>query len=201
MGGLLGFSRAVDRINTVIGRGVSWLILVAILVSAANAIMSPRTDGGSGGASPIGTNIATIQRIYGADPTTRTGNTVYGFNATAGRAEFDFTQNTRPIVAIYDAGGNDTIDGGAGADLLSGGAGDSLGLEIYVEGRELVQDPDGEGRWLVAALEEAAGALAAAGAEQVDAARTRLGVDRLDRADLPSLPLLDLATAAAAFAG
>ena len=39
MGGLLGFSRAVDRINTVIGRGVSWLILVAILVSAANAIV------------------------------------------------------------------------------------------------------------------------------------------------------------------
>ena len=31
-----------------------------------------------------------------------------------------------------------------------------------------------------------------------DAARTRLGVDRLDRADLPALPLLDLATAARA---
>ncbi|GLS80806.1 C4-dicarboxylate ABC transporter [Paracoccus marinus] len=39
MGGLLGFSRTVDRINTVIGRGVSWLILVAILVSAGNAIV------------------------------------------------------------------------------------------------------------------------------------------------------------------
>ena len=61
-------------------------------------------------ATPLIHDIATIQRIYGADPTTRTGNTVYGFNATAGRAEFDFTQNTRPIVAIYDAGGNDTID-------------------------------------------------------------------------------------------
>ncbi|WP_434966994.1 hypothetical protein [Janibacter indicus] len=55
-------------------------------------------------------------------------------------------------------------------DGLSDAAGDSLGLEVYVEGRELVQDPDGEGRWLVSALEEAAGALAAAGAEQVDAA-------------------------------
>lgn len=55
-------------------------------------------------------------------------------------------------------------------DGLSDRAGDSLGLEIYVEGRELVQDPDGEGRWLVAALEEAAGALAAAGVEEVDAA-------------------------------
>ncbi|MEH3045547.1 M10 family metallopeptidase [Sphingomonas adhaesiva] len=61
-------------------------------------------------ATPLIHDIAAIQRIYGADPTTRTGNTVYGFNSTAGRAEFDFTQNTRPIVAIYDAGGNDTID-------------------------------------------------------------------------------------------
>lgn len=62
------------------------------------------------GATPLIHDIAAIQRIYGADTTTRTGNTVYGFNATAGRAEYDFTQNARPIVAIYDAGGNDTID-------------------------------------------------------------------------------------------
>ncbi|MEH3038233.1 MAG: calcium-binding protein [Sphingomonas adhaesiva] len=59
---------------------------------------------------PLIHDIAAIQRIYGADPTTRTGNTVYGFNSTAGRNEFDFALNTRPIVAIYDAGGNDTID-------------------------------------------------------------------------------------------
>ncbi|MFC0812026.1 MAG: C4-dicarboxylate ABC transporter [Kocuria rhizophila] len=38
MGGLLAMSRGIDRVNTVIGRGVSWLILVAILVSAGNAI-------------------------------------------------------------------------------------------------------------------------------------------------------------------
>lgn len=61
-------------------------------------------------ATPLIHDIAAIQKIYGADPTTRVGNTVYGFNSTAGRAEYDFTQNTRPIVAIYDAGGNDTID-------------------------------------------------------------------------------------------
>lgn len=48
--------------------------------------------------------------MYGADPTTRTGDTVYGFNSTANRAEFDFTQNAAPIVAVYDAGGNDTLD-------------------------------------------------------------------------------------------
>ena len=39
MGGLLALSRGIDRINTVIGRGVSWLILVAVLVSAGNAII------------------------------------------------------------------------------------------------------------------------------------------------------------------
>ncbi|MBZ4023002.1 C4-dicarboxylate ABC transporter [Rhodobacter sp. TJ_12] len=39
MGALLALSRAVDRINEVIGRSVSWLILVAVLVSATNAIV------------------------------------------------------------------------------------------------------------------------------------------------------------------
>ena len=39
MGALLGLSRGIDRVNTFIGRNVSWLILVAVLVSAANAII------------------------------------------------------------------------------------------------------------------------------------------------------------------
>ena len=39
MDALLGLSRGIDRVNTFIGRNVSWLILVAVLVSAANAIM------------------------------------------------------------------------------------------------------------------------------------------------------------------
>jgi hypothetical protein len=47
-------------------------------------------------ATPLVHDIAAIQRIYGADPTTRTGNTVYGFNSTAGRSEYDFSLNTRP---------------------------------------------------------------------------------------------------------
>lgn len=37
MQGLLGISRAIDALNTFIGRWVSWLILVAVLVSAVNA--------------------------------------------------------------------------------------------------------------------------------------------------------------------
>ncbi|PTV97274.1 TRAP-type mannitol/chloroaromatic compound transport system permease small subunit [Rhodobacter aestuarii] len=39
MGALLALSRAVDRINEVIGKSVAWLILVAVLVSATNAIV------------------------------------------------------------------------------------------------------------------------------------------------------------------
>lgn len=39
MGGLLALSRGIDRMNTIIGRSVSWLILVAVLVSAINAIV------------------------------------------------------------------------------------------------------------------------------------------------------------------
>jgi serralysin len=48
--------------------------------------------------------------MYGADMTTRAGDTVYGFNSTADKAVFDFTQNTHPVVTIWDAGGNDTLD-------------------------------------------------------------------------------------------
>ncbi len=39
MRGLLGLSGLIDRISEVIGKSVGWLILVAILVSAGNAIM------------------------------------------------------------------------------------------------------------------------------------------------------------------
>lgn len=61
-------------------------------------------------ATPLVHDISSIQAIYGVDTTTRTGDTVYGFNSTADRTAYDFTQNTRPIVAIWDAGGVDTLD-------------------------------------------------------------------------------------------
>lgn len=61
-------------------------------------------------AAPLLHDIAAAQAKYGADTTTRTGNTTYGFNANAGRAVFDFTQNKNPVIAIWDAGGVDTLD-------------------------------------------------------------------------------------------
>ena len=60
--------------------------------------------------TPLIHDILVAQRIYGADMTTRTGDTVYGFNSTADRDAFDFTKTPAPIAAIWDAGGVDTID-------------------------------------------------------------------------------------------
>lgn len=61
-------------------------------------------------ATPLLHDILALQEIYGADMTTRTGNTTYGFNSNAGRASFDFVMNPNPVVAIWDAGGIDKID-------------------------------------------------------------------------------------------
>src|SRR5882757_2986753 len=60
--------------------------------------------------TPMVDDVAAIQAIYGADMTTRAGDTTYGFHSNAGRAVFDFTVDTTPIVTIWDAGGNDTLD-------------------------------------------------------------------------------------------
>lgn len=59
---------------------------------------------------PLIHDILAIQRIYGADMTTRTGDTTYGFNSNAGRDAYDFNLTPAPIIAIWDAGGIDTID-------------------------------------------------------------------------------------------
>ncbi len=60
--------------------------------------------------TPMIHDIAAIQRAYGADMTTRAGDTVYGFNSNTNSPIFDFAQNTNPILAIWDAGGVDTLD-------------------------------------------------------------------------------------------
>jgi serralysin len=56
-------------------------------------------------------DVLAIQRIYGADMTTRTGDSVYGFNTTEETlGSFDFANNPFPVVTIWDAGGTDTLD-------------------------------------------------------------------------------------------
>ena len=44
MSALLSFSRGVDRVTTFIGRGVSWLVLLVVLVSAGNAVIRKLFD-------------------------------------------------------------------------------------------------------------------------------------------------------------
>lgn len=68
-------------------------------------------------------DIAAVQAMYRADLTTRTGDTTYGFNNNSSRAVFDFTTNKNPFLAIYDAGGHDTLD-------LSGFTGGSAVLDL-----------------------------------------------------------------------
>ncbi len=70
-------------------------------------------NGGSGwgyAQTPMVHDIMTIQSMYDAETTTRTGDTTYGFNSNAGNTLFDFSVNASPILTIYDAGGTDTLD-------------------------------------------------------------------------------------------
>ena len=60
--------------------------------------------------TPMLHDIAAVQKMYGADLTTRTGDTTYGFNSNADRDVFDFDVNINPFLTIYDAGGHDTLD-------------------------------------------------------------------------------------------
>ena len=60
--------------------------------------------------TPLLYDVASLQYLYGANMTTRTGNTVYGFNSTAGREVFDLELHPHAVFTIWDAGGRDTLD-------------------------------------------------------------------------------------------
>ncbi|MGE0717028.1 MAG: M10 family metallopeptidase C-terminal domain-containing protein [Alphaproteobacteria bacterium] len=60
--------------------------------------------------TPMLHDVLAIQAMYGAETTTRTGDTTYGFNANVDLWLFDFRQNPHPIVTIYDSAGTDTLD-------------------------------------------------------------------------------------------
>jgi serralysin len=60
--------------------------------------------------TPMLYDVLALQQAYGADTTTRTGDTTYGFHSNTGLNVFDFTVNTRPILTIWDASGTDTLD-------------------------------------------------------------------------------------------
>ena len=81
------------------------LVAWADWVGTDNKLYEPQT--------PMLNDVYAIQQIYGADPSTRTGDTVYGFHSTVGAASggiYDFTSNLHPIMCIYDSSGIDTLD-------------------------------------------------------------------------------------------
>ncbi|HGJ5899630.1 M10 family metallopeptidase C-terminal domain-containing protein [Arsenophonus apicola] len=62
-------------------------------------------------AAPLLDDISAIQRLYGPNMNTRTGDTIYGFNSNTGK-DYYLTNDARIelICCIWDAGGNDTLD-------------------------------------------------------------------------------------------
>ncbi|CUH80524.1 M10 family metallopeptidase C-terminal domain-containing protein [Tropicibacter naphthalenivorans] len=73
-----------------------------------------------------------LHMLYGANTATRAGDTVYGFNSTAGQF-YDLDANADLSFAIWDGGGIDTLDmsGAAGSirvDLREGGFSSGAGL-------------------------------------------------------------------------
>ncbi len=61
--------------------------------------------------APLLDDIAAAQRLYGANMSTRAGDTIYGFNATADRPWFAASGAAAPLIfAVWDAAGYDTFD-------------------------------------------------------------------------------------------
>ena len=67
-------------------------------------------DGLYSGSALLIHDILALQALYGTNTATRSGDTTYGFNATAGVASYDCLINTHPIWCVWDGGGFDTLD-------------------------------------------------------------------------------------------
>jgi serralysin len=81
------------------------------VMSYFNAEETGAVHGFNFAVTPLLHDIAAVQKLYGANMSTRTGNTVYGFNSNADRSAFHITLGQpAPIFAVWDAGGTDTLD-------------------------------------------------------------------------------------------
>ncbi len=59
--------------------------------------------------TPLLYDILALQTLYGANTSTRSSDTVYGFNANAGSL-YSFVVNKIPILSLWDGGGLDRLD-------------------------------------------------------------------------------------------
>lgn len=60
--------------------------------------------------TPMMNDYMALQSLYGTDGATRGTGTTYGFHASLPGTVYDFSTNSHPVLCIYDAGGNDTLD-------------------------------------------------------------------------------------------
>ncbi|KPA91882.1 epralysin [Pseudomonas asplenii] len=61
--------------------------------------------------APLRDDIAAIQKLYGANYSTRADDTVYGFNSNTGRDYLSAQSSADALVfSVWDGGGNDTLD-------------------------------------------------------------------------------------------
>jgi Ca2+-binding RTX toxin-like protein len=60
--------------------------------------------------TPMIADIIAMSTLYGLSTTTRTGNTTYGFNSSAGSPIYDASVNPGVTYTIFDSGGTDTLD-------------------------------------------------------------------------------------------
>ena len=60
--------------------------------------------------TPMQADILAMQALYGLSTTTRSGDTVYGYNSNAGRDVFNANLFPNVAFTIFDSGGTDTLD-------------------------------------------------------------------------------------------
>ncbi len=114
------------------------------IMSYFNASNTGANWGGKYAQTPMVYDILAIQQMYGADYTTRAGNTIYGFNSNTGNSLYDFSQNTSPILTIWDGNGIDTIDlsGWSSASVLTLSAGSYSSVNGMTKNLAIAYDVD-----------------------------------------------------------
>jgi Ca2+-binding RTX toxin-like protein len=81
--------------------------VMSLFTQADNTIL---TDSNATVMGPMIADLLAIQTIYGPVTTTRTGDTTYGFNSNAGRAQYDASLYASVSYVVFDNGGNDTLN-------------------------------------------------------------------------------------------
>jgi serralysin len=103
------------------------------LMSYFGAATTGANHAGTYGQTPLLHDIAALQALHGPNMNTRAGDTVYGYDSNAGRTAYDFGLNLRPVLAIWDGGGVDTLNfsgtwQAVRADLGEGMFSDAFGM-------------------------------------------------------------------------